>query len=340
MKKDYFYCSSLFLLYFCVFFIRNETKRKRKYKIEGIFLVNESDVFLPESTSLLAEQVQLIHQESNAKFAFKRAFVTLVANDQSTLGALILNEALRDLNSKHPLIVMVTEEVSQKNIKRFMCQGMHIFSVKYVKIPSHVNVEHKWWLPSFTKLQIWSLYKHGIEKLVWIDGDSIIMHEIDELFEMRELSAAQDFVGLELQVNKICGGLMVVDPSESTYGDLMELLYEDKNKTWFNGDQELINYYFNVTKKYITVLEPRWSTFVGRLCPQASIQKIGHFTHWGISLSKPLLRTDLEKRVRLECTRPYYERWVSMWEKSEQRFQNYNECRTAQDEGFVWMLVG
>jgi len=218
--------------------------------------------------------------------------------------------------------------------------GIHIFFVNSVQLPAHVNVQFDWWIPSFTKLQIWSLYKHGIEKLVWIDGDSIVMSNIDELFEMRELTAAQDFFGGKFHPNKICGGLLVVEPQESTYVELMNLLYEDTKKTWYNGDQEMIGYHFNVTNKYVHILEPSWSTFVERLCPPAETQKIGHFTHRGISLSTPLLRSELPTKVKRECARPYYERWVSMWELSEAHFQNNNQCRTSQEEGIVWMLLG
>jgi alpha-N-acetylglucosamine transferase len=137
-----------------------------------------------------------------------RAFITLVSDDQSTIGAIIMNEALRFLNSEYPLLAMITEQESHLVIEKshFMqvsspirhkleCLGMVLVEVDTVPVPAHVHPQHQRWLPTFTKLQMWNLHKFGFEKLVYIDGDSIIMQNVDALFDMKELAAAQDFVG-------------------------------------------------------------------------------------------------------------------------------------------------
>lgn len=124
---------------------------------------------------------------------------------------------------------------------------------------------------------MWSLTQY--DKLVWLDGDSIIMQNIDELFKYSELSAAQDYVGKKLIPDKICGGLMVIEPSEQRYSDLIALLYKDTSKIWYNGEQELVNFYYDQKGK-ITILEPHWSTFIYPGCPPVSSQKVGHWTHW------------------------------------------------------------
>ena len=197
-------------------------------------------------------------------------------------------ESLRNLKSKHQLIVMVTPQVTKREI--FACLGAtvigkatripptHTISEQpIIEVPSHVQLEHEWWAPSFTKLQLWNLIQY--KKLIWIDGDSIIMQNIDDLFQFEELSGAQDFYNGEKVKGKICGGLMVTAPSLKSYHEMISLLYNDTSKIWKGGEQELVSYYFNQNSK-VTILETYWSTFINPFCPDVENQKIGHWTHW------------------------------------------------------------
>jgi hypothetical protein len=134
----------------------------------------------------------------------------------------------------------------------------------------------------------------------------------------------------------ILGSCLETDcQQEETYSSLLRLLVEDTSKSWFNGEQQLLNYFF---KDKLTILDPSWITFVYPICPPVATQKIGHFTHWGIELDKPVNtlvtclpsplqtpRKDAEKKQA--CERPYYMRWVEMYELAEV-FLAKNTCRS------------
>jgi hypothetical protein len=104
------------------------------------------------------------------------------------------------------------------------------------------------------------------------------MKNIDELFDYPELTAAQDYNGNKILINKICGGLMVVIPDEKNYVGLLRLL-EDEKRQWPNGEQQLVDYYYK-TNGNVTILDSTWSTFVNTMCPSTDVQRVGHFTHW------------------------------------------------------------
>lgn len=105
------------------------------------------------------------------------------------------------------------------------------------------------------------------------------MKNIDELFSRPELTAAQDYNGNVILHNKICGGLMVIEPSVENYNGIMKLLYTDTSKIWSNGEQQLVDYYYKQQGK-VNILDSTWSTFVNTMCPDTNIQRVGHFTHW------------------------------------------------------------
>jgi alpha-N-acetylglucosamine transferase len=105
------------------------------------------------------------------------------------------------------------------------------------------------------------------------------MKNIDELFDRPQLTAAQDYYGNVILENKICGGLMVVEPSESDYTGLMNVLYKETSKQWHNGEQQLVDYYYKKQGK-VRILDSTWSTFVNTMCPSTEVQRVGHFTHW------------------------------------------------------------
>ena len=70
---------------------------------------------------------------------------------------------------------------------------------------------------TLTKLNAWKLVQHS--KCVFLDSDTLVLANVDKLFEWEELSAAPD-IGWPDQFNS---GVFVFKPSESTYAQLVEL---------------------------------------------------------------------------------------------------------------------
>ena len=46
-----------------------------------------------------------------------RAYVTLATNDEGVIGVLTLAYSLREVNSKYPLVILVSHQVSEQNLK-------------------------------------------------------------------------------------------------------------------------------------------------------------------------------------------------------------------------------
>nr|DBA26041.1 TPA: hypothetical protein GDO54_010344 [Pyxicephalus adspersus] len=90
---------------------------------------------------------------------------------------------------------------------------------------------------TLTKLHCWTLIQYT--KCVFMDADTMVLTNVDDLFEREELSAAPD-PGWPDCFNS---GVFVYQPSIETYNQLMQLAKE--HGSFDGGDQGLLNTFFN-----------------------------------------------------------------------------------------------
>ncbi|XP_023368755.1 glycogenin-1 isoform X1 [Otolemur garnettii] len=90
---------------------------------------------------------------------------------------------------------------------------------------------------TLTKLHCWSLTQYS--KCVFMDADTLVLANIDDLFEREELSAAPD-PGWPDCFNS---GVFVYQPSVETYNQLLHLASE--KGSFDGGDQGLLNTFFS-----------------------------------------------------------------------------------------------
>ncbi len=90
---------------------------------------------------------------------------------------------------------------------------------------------------TLSKIHCWRLtqYKKG----VFLDADTLVLQNIDELFDKQELSAVPD-IGWPDCFNT---GVFVFSPSEETFRALLKLAIE--KGSFDGGDQGLLNTYFS-----------------------------------------------------------------------------------------------
>ncbi|XP_037818912.1 glycogenin-1 isoform X2 [Lucilia sericata] len=89
---------------------------------------------------------------------------------------------------------------------------------------------------TFTKLHCWRLVQ--FEKCVFLDSDTLVLQNCDELFEREEFSAAPDVSWPDC----FNSGVFVYKPSQETFDKIVE--FGLKNGSFDGGDQGLLNQYF------------------------------------------------------------------------------------------------
>jgi len=176
---------------------------------------------------------------SQTERASTEAFVTLATNDAYSVGALVLGQSLRAVQTTRQLVVMVTSQVSQATRDQLAQTFDHVIEVDVLDSGDQVNLDLLTRPDlglTFTKLHCWRLTQFS--KCVFLDADTLVLQNIDELFGYDQLAAAPD-VGWPDCFNS---GVFVFCPSEETYRALLN--FAITHGSFDGGDQGLLNLFF------------------------------------------------------------------------------------------------
>ncbi|KAK4871712.1 hypothetical protein RN001_015836 [Aquatica leii] len=168
------------------------------------------------------------------------AWVTLATNDSYSLGALVLAHSLKQVGTAHQLAVLVTPGVTSLMREKLATVFNVVKEVNILDSRDEANLrllKRPELGITFTKLHCWRLTQ--FEKCVFLDADTMVLANADELFDREEFSAAPD-VGWPDCFNS---GVFVYRPSEETYGKLIQFAIE--KGSFDGGDQGLLNLYFS-----------------------------------------------------------------------------------------------
>ncbi|KAF5296913.1 hypothetical protein FQA39_LY12270 [Lamprigera yunnana] len=168
------------------------------------------------------------------------AWVTLATNDSYSLGALVLAHSLKQVGTVHQLAVLVTPGVTGVMRKKLASIFDLVKEVNILDSQDEANLrllKRPELGVTFTKLHCWRLTQ--FDKCVFLDADTLVLANADELFDKEEFSAAPD-VGWPDCFNS---GVFVYRPSEDTYSKLVQFAIE--KGSFDGGDQGLLNLYFS-----------------------------------------------------------------------------------------------
>ncbi|XP_055738183.1 glycogenin-1-like isoform X2 [Salvelinus fontinalis] len=169
-----------------------------------------------------------------------QAFVTLATNDNYARGAMVLGKSLRNHQTTRQLVVMIGPKVSDpcKGVLHKIFDEVLLVEVLDSRDAAHLTLMKRPDLGvTFTKLRCWTLTHYS--KCVFMDADTLVVQNIDELFDREELSASPD-PGWPDCFNS---GVFVFRPSDETYGKLLQ--YCTEHGSFDGGDQGILNGYFS-----------------------------------------------------------------------------------------------
>ncbi|XP_012249753.1 uncharacterized protein LOC100747793 isoform X2 [Bombus impatiens] len=218
------------------------------------------------------------------------AWVTLATNDAYSLGALVLAHSLHQVGTKHELAVLITPGVTQTMREKLSAIFSFVMEVNVLDSKDEANLAllaRPELGVTFTKLHCWRLTQY--EKCVFLDADTLVIRNCDELFEREELSAAPD-VGWPDCFNS---GVFVYRPSQQTFASITA--FAAAKGSFDGGDQGLLNMYFSDwAKKDISKHLP----FIYNMCSTATYSYLPAFKQFGhdvriihfIGITKPWLQ--------------------------------------------------
>jgi len=174
--------------------------------------------------------------------------------------------ALQSL-SKFPLVLLTntTHFPDGTEVVQAMGRlGVKVLPVHRVDVPAQFasKLPKRWNIP-YWKLQIWRLTQY--EKLIWLDTDAILFRSMDWLFQRDNVWGQRDnwvCDAKESEQNWLCSGLMLIQPNEDTYRNLISYAELGDRNWWTNGDQKLIrNYFRDIVGKPVRLLQTSDASF-------------------------------------------------------------------------------
>ncbi|GFQ79977.1 glycogenin-1 [Trichonephila clavata] len=168
------------------------------------------------------------------------AFVTMCRNNAEAMGCLVVGISLLLCRTSRTLCVVVGDGVSNA-FRGPLSSVFHV--VQCVRAMDSLGTTKLALLEqpelgiSFDKLNVWRLTQFN--KCVYLNPDTVVIQNCDELFGHEELSAVPD-IGWPDCFNS---GVFVFVPSIQTFWQLLE--FAEKQGSYDGGDQGLLNSYFN-----------------------------------------------------------------------------------------------
>ena len=184
------------------------------------------------------------------------SYVSLLTNDSYSYGIVLLVESMKKVNTKYPLHVLVTDNVSDAVLELLnQLENVTYEKVDTIPITDYIYVHNEkinaplavTWKNCWTKFRIFNLTQ--FDKIVFLDADIMVMKNLDHLFEKPHMTAALDgeYFNLWPGWDHFNSGCLVIEPKEEEFNNILTYansLREEDLPNYVFADQELLNFYY------------------------------------------------------------------------------------------------
>ena len=210
------------------------------------------------------------------------AFVTMLYYDHSLikdvgfeLSVRVLGQSLRESKTVHEYVVLCLENVPGSTKRLLENDGWTVKSVERL-------FAHDRYSKHTTKVKLWLLEEY--RRIVWLDADTIVVSNVDELFKCGKFCAAYS------TADHFNAGVMIVKPSKPEFDSIVKIFTDtDKKQLDHNpGDQWFLNMYYK-NLKYMTMFNASTELFHENpmRLPAGYNGNVGHYyienCHWHVS---------------------------------------------------------
>ena len=166
----------------------------------------------------------------------REAYVALLYGD-FVLGLRVLGQSLRESGTTRDYVALCMDDVPEYVRRVLRRDGWQIRQVD--ALPEECLGDDNNLITSlFTKLMAWALTDYN--RLIYIDADAIVLHNIDHLFRCAQFCASYRHSDL------FNSGVLVLKPSVEVFNDMCSKI--KKCGTYTGGDQGFLNCYYDQLK--------------------------------------------------------------------------------------------
>lgn len=186
------------------------------------------------------------------------SYVTLIASADYVIGAMAVARSLKMCNAQWPLTALALQDVDGlDDLEALGCRVLRVdplplsadFRARHNHDAQHTlapftNGEKPQFhdpLHNFVKLRLWELEQY--EKVVFLDADTLVIHNIDRLFDFPEFVAAPNLYESLADFHRMNSGVFVARPSRKTFASMLENL-DRPGVFWRRTDQTFLEAWF------------------------------------------------------------------------------------------------
>lgn len=176
----------------------------------------------------------------------ERAVVTTMYTDTFAHGVATLGHSLQAANVDARLILAYfPDKVSARALCVASAGGWELQAIARIPPPHDGKDIHYTFIDQYSKLAIWGFDSLGLRSIVYMDADTLVRNNFDELFDLPFQFAAGPDVFTDDRPFRIGfnAGVMMLRPSTRVFNDLVEKLETaDYPLQW--AEQSYLNLYF------------------------------------------------------------------------------------------------
>ncbi|MEC9197437.1 MAG: glycosyltransferase family 8 protein [Pseudomonadota bacterium] len=198
-------------------------------------------------------------QVSRAAYS-RHAYVTLVTNSNYVAGARALLRSLLWTGTEADLVVMHTAALSADDLAELETFAARLVQVDLLPTSDAFNQAHArdalhgaapftkggkpvfhTPLDNFAKLRLWQLTDY--DRVVFLDADTVVVRNIDNLFEYPEFCAAPNVYESLSDFHRMNSGVFTARPSQKTFHKMLAEL-DVPDAFWRRTDQTFLQSFF------------------------------------------------------------------------------------------------
>lgn len=188
------------------------------------------------------------------------AYITLVTNADYAGAAIALVRSLVPTGTKADIVVMHTGGVAPAELEPLVKLGARLAPVDLLDTSPDFNARHARArlhtdapftkgnkpafhtpLDNFAKLRLWQMEDY--ESIVFLDADTIVIRNIDRLFDYPEFCAAPNVYESLADFHRLNSGVFTARPSQTTFAAMMDRL-DQPDVFWRRTDQTFLETFF------------------------------------------------------------------------------------------------
>jgi len=225
-----------------------EILNTQTYSISKEIPINPQQQPIEEVEEVLVEEEEEIPEEPKPV-----AFTTLISYGYWKQGLVLVKNVREVGNSHEKFLIITTSKKFEDDIEdRFHQLNAEIIYIEEVPVPPNVIITKGSWRYSWNKLHGFLLTEYS--KLIHLDVDMVISHEISEMFGFPPFTTAPGQCHPCATNHGTNGGVLVYEPNIDVYKDLLKLATQPHPNHWSGSEQNLLDAYFMHGRQ---TLEPR-----------------------------------------------------------------------------------